>query len=140
MDNCLAVAIRAALPNKIAAERLFEDRSPLNSFSAKIAMAHALGLYGNETRRNLDILREIRNIFAHDVTLLTFESPGIAQACQELRIPEAPKHVPAPRLRTNTARDRYIVTGISTVLWVFMNSIGAQWEGEPQEIRPVPLP
>ena len=36
LDNCLKIAIYAVLPNKVAAERLFEDRSPLDSFSAKI--------------------------------------------------------------------------------------------------------
>jgi hypothetical protein len=139
LDNCLAIAIWAALPNKIAAERLFEDRNPLDSFSAKIAMGHALGLYGNQTRRNLDILREIRNLFAHEATLLTFATSEIVQACQELNIPGAPKNLPVPNLRANTARDRYVVTGIVIAMWIFTNSLGPQWEGEPQEIKPVAL-
>jgi hypothetical protein len=140
LDNSLKIAIYTALPNKVAAEKLFEDWGPLDNFSAKIATGHALGLYGNQTRRNLDILREIRNLFAHDVTLLTFATPEIAQACQELEIPDAPRHVPVPKLRTEGARDRYIVTGVGIALWVFMNSLGTLWEGEAQEIRPVALP
>src|ERR1700730_5077151 len=67
LDNGLKLAIYCALSNKAVAIKLFDDGSLLYNFTAKIAMGHALGLYGNQTRRNLDILREIRNLFAHEV-------------------------------------------------------------------------
>src|SRR5215208_1856251 len=44
---------------------LFRDKgAPLSSFSAKIAVAHALGIFDDEYRDQLDRFRAIRNTFA----------------------------------------------------------------------------
>jgi hypothetical protein len=143
LDGCLKCAIWSALPNKAVALRLFEDRALLESFGAKITMGHALGLYGNQTRRNLDILREIRNLFAHDITPLAFVTPEIAQACRELTIPPARKDLRIADLGSDTPRDRYVFTALITAFWIFWNSLGGpgpHWEGEPGEIEVIPLP
>jgi hypothetical protein len=143
LDGCLKRAILHALPNETAGWRLFEDRGLLESFGAKITMGHALGLYGNQTRRNLDILREVRNLFAHDITQLSFATPEIAHACTELGIPPAREDFRVADLGSDPSpRDRYVFTGLVTGWWIFMNSMGPEphWEGEPGEIKVMPLP
>jgi hypothetical protein len=140
LDTCLKYAIWSALPNKAVTLKLFDDRGLLDSFGAKITMGHALGLYGNQTRRNLDILREIRNLFAHDITPLTFATTEIAQACGELVIPPAHKALQVVDLGSDSPRDRYLFTSLVTASWIFMNSLGPQWEGEPNETKVIAMP
>jgi hypothetical protein len=61
---------RDALFNKIGA--------PLSSFSAKIEIAHAVGVLGNDGRLALHLVRDIRNAFAHRVEQITFDHPDVA--------------------------------------------------------------
>jgi DNA-binding MltR family transcriptional regulator len=55
-------------------KRLFnsEFRGPLSEFSARIKVGFAMYLFGRETRDDLEIIRRIRNLFAHQSTVLTF--------------------------------------------------------------------
>jgi len=61
-------------------QRLESDGGPLNSFSQKIMMGRALGIYGEVMQHNLDLLRHMRNAFAHSHVPITFETPIIAEA------------------------------------------------------------
>lgn len=59
-------------------EELFRDPgAPLQSWSAKITLAHALGLIGDEMRRQMDQVRKIRNTFAHAMRPLDFANPTL---------------------------------------------------------------
>lgn len=58
--------------------------APLGTFSAKIAMAHAVGLITDEMRGQMDQLRAIRNAFAHAVKPIDFDNPTIDAACRKL--------------------------------------------------------
>lgn len=140
LDQCLKVAILRALPNEAAALKLFEDRGVLYDFSAKISMAQALGLYGDVTRRNLDVLRNVRNIFAHSIVALNFQTPEVAQACDLLTLPERETPLLKRTLRFETAREKYVATGFALSQRLFLNSLGTLHAGERWEIRPVPLP
>lgn len=56
--------------------------APFGSFSAKIALGFALGIYGPETKLKLDIIRNIRNVFAHRSLPLDFKHPTIMAECR----------------------------------------------------------
>jgi len=57
---------------------LVEDiNGPLNSFSSKIVIGYALGIYDERMRNDLDIVRKIRNAFAHSRKLIQFDDPLI---------------------------------------------------------------
>jgi DNA-binding MltR family transcriptional regulator len=58
-------------------ETLTDDRGPLNSFHSKIAMGYALGIYDQGMRSDLDIVRNIRNAFAHSKKLIQFNDPAV---------------------------------------------------------------
>jgi hypothetical protein len=64
--------------------RLFSGDSEVGgavtTFAAKITLGHALGLYGDKAREDLDRLRRIRNVAAHSKTRLTFNTPAIRTA------------------------------------------------------------
>jgi DNA-binding MltR family transcriptional regulator len=62
-------------------DQLFIGTGPLATFSAKIRLGYALGIYGRKTRHDLDVVREIRNAFAHAQKVITFENQEIANLC-----------------------------------------------------------
>lgn len=69
-------------------KELFRHDGPLGSFSDKIRIAHALNIFGTATRSNLDIIRTLRNTFAHSMIALSFDTPEIAEACRLLTVPD----------------------------------------------------
>lgn len=51
---------------------LSEEGGPLGTFSRKITLGFALRAYNSKVRHNLNIVRKIRNVFAHAKMLLNF--------------------------------------------------------------------
>ena len=63
---------------------LFEGSAPLATFSGRIRLAYYLGKISAEFRADLETIRKIRNEFAHDASLLSFETQSIADRCRNL--------------------------------------------------------
>jgi DNA-binding MltR family transcriptional regulator len=78
---------------------LFDFNGPLGTFSSKIAMAYSLGLIPKSMRTELDILRKLRNEFAHSDQAIDFKTGSIAAICKKLSYVIQPP-VPADRMRT----------------------------------------
>lgn len=57
---------------------LFEGMGPLSSFSARIKIAYALGGLAKEARNDLNVIRAVRNAFAHSERSLSFETAKVA--------------------------------------------------------------
>ena len=53
---------------------LFQGYAPLSTFSAKIQISFALGLIAERDFKALDLLRKLRNQFAHDKDIVSFQS------------------------------------------------------------------
>jgi hypothetical protein len=70
---------------------MMDERGPLSTFARKIAMGHALRLYDEDFRDNLDIIRVIRNAFAHSKQLLEFSHPLVSGECKKIKIPNKQK-------------------------------------------------
>jgi DNA-binding MltR family transcriptional regulator len=62
---------------------LFGPNQPLSSFSAKIRMGFALKLYGELTFHDLELLRKLRNLFAHGRLAIDFNTPEVKQAINQ---------------------------------------------------------
>ncbi|MGC2830238.1 MAG: MltR family transcriptional regulator [Candidatus Acidiferrum sp.] len=82
LSNCLESLLRAALSTtphavKHAISPLFDSMGPLATFSAKIKLVYALGLIDQDRFTDLEKIRRIRNIAAHDYSPLSFESQEI---------------------------------------------------------------
>src|SRR5262249_12573420 len=56
-----------------------EEPRPLNSFYTKIAVGYALGIYDLGMRTDLNIVRNIRNAFAHSPKQIKFDHPAIVK-------------------------------------------------------------
>jgi hypothetical protein len=67
-----------------SADELFKERGPLATFAARIDAAHAFGLITDSERRELDLIRQIRNAFAH-VSLASLAEISFNQAAVRVR-------------------------------------------------------
>jgi hypothetical protein len=64
----------------------FHDSGIIRTFSEKIWLAFFLRVIGPLTRRDVDLIRLIRNQAAHDMNPISFEeTPEIKSRCMELR-------------------------------------------------------
>jgi hypothetical protein len=80
---------------------------PLGGFSAKTRMAYALGLLGPRTRSDLNLVRKVRNRFAHEFfEHLSFGDKQIAQCCSGLWWPTRSALPVAVRQRIRKIRTR----------------------------------
>ena len=59
--------------------------APLATFSSRIDMAYCLGLLNHDQKRDLNLIRKIRNVFAHEFMRVSFDTPQIASRCNELK-------------------------------------------------------
>ena len=67
------------------------------SFSAKIKIAHAIGVIGDEAKDDLEKIRTVRNTFAHSILEIDFETPEIQAVCKSIKVPAATKAM-APKI------------------------------------------
>jgi hypothetical protein len=72
-------------PNPGGSDDLFEGDRPLSTFSAKIALAYRLSLIENDLERALQLVRRIRNEFAHAHERLTLDQGAAANRLLELK-------------------------------------------------------
>lgn len=73
------------IDDKNAAEEMLGVNGPLGTFSSRIDCAYLLGLIGPDARRDLHLIRKIRNDFGHKVDPINFEYAPIAGRCRELK-------------------------------------------------------
>jgi DNA-binding MltR family transcriptional regulator len=81
----LAKLIKSKMVNdKKLIKDAFSVRGALGSLSGRIDHAFLLGLLPNVVRQDLNLLRAIRNEFAHSTESKTFETHSIKSRCMEL--------------------------------------------------------
>lgn len=98
-DRGAVLSIAAALEDRLkeiilhflkdvkSSAALFESyNAPIGTFSSKILFAHALGLINDNEYKELEILRKMRNEFAHTWENITLGSTKIAGKLQNLPV------------------------------------------------------
>lgn len=91
-------------------KNLFKGTGCLATFSAKITMCFGLGLISKDEKQTLNLVRKIRNIFAHDInTKLTFKTNEIADRTKSLALLDLLKGKPILAKDNNSPRWRFIL-------------------------------
>lgn len=67
-----------------------DRREMFETFSRTISVAYALELIGPIARSDLDLIRFIRNNFAHSPRPLNFDVPEVGDVCAALQYPDFP--------------------------------------------------
>lgn len=144
LENILEEAIKRHMWVVRSRRELFGINSPLGTFSSKIRIGYALGIFGPETLANLDVIRAIRNVFAHAKIPVQFTEPRLMAACSLLRIPSQmlpPVARPADwrpetpeELDAITGRDRFKRVCEDTMHNLFMRSMRGPHQINAKEI------
>lgn len=73
-------------------EHLTAESGPISTFARKIALGHALGIYDKRMKDDLDIIRKIRNVFAHAKRMVKFENPAIRKELRKIVVSRDKSH------------------------------------------------
>jgi DNA-binding MltR family transcriptional regulator len=86
LDRALETFLKARLvPISSSEDELLEGAyAPISTFNARIELTHRIGLISTQLRRDLHIIRKIRNDFAHNIEGCTFEDPSVRSRIIEL--------------------------------------------------------
>jgi DNA-binding MltR family transcriptional regulator len=117
VDARLTNALQAVMADsKKIIRGLFRPSGPLGSFSSKIDLAYVIGVISDDAHSDLHTMKDVRNLFAHQLKATTFSDPRISAMCQKFRLIETmicDIEVDAPTMQfprftlkvTNHARD-----------------------------------
>jgi len=108
-DRGAAILLATNLENslQIAIERksAIAKKHRTHDFAKKIRTGYDMGLFGEETKKTLDMIRLIRNVFAHAPSPVSFSTPEIEDACALLKIPAPVGAVDDQKDTTATGRE-----------------------------------
>jgi hypothetical protein len=108
-------------------------RGKYGTFDKKIDGALALDLIGHETKHNLEIVRCVRNVFAHSMADVRFTTPPIRAACDLIR---SPPGLPKERFRSRKSRFAYCQI-CDRIFRIFLGSAALRWiaPGDPRHAK-----
>lgn len=87
VDDRLAAALKARLHNdKKITEKMFDFAGPLGTFSARINLAFLIGMFSKDAVRDLHIIRDVRNEFAHKLKTKSFEAQRVRDLIKNIHI------------------------------------------------------
>jgi DNA-binding MltR family transcriptional regulator len=94
VNEVLQVAIEYNLISlsKDDREALFENSGPLSTFAAQIRMGYAMGLYGKKLRDDLNVIRKMRNDFAHTLDEIVLSQPEFRNKIASLNASKGTKN------------------------------------------------
>lgn len=87
VDSQLRAALLQKFDNRDYVGQALSGREFLSSFSARITAARMLGLFSDRLAADLQIIRKVRNDFAHDPVAMSFATPSILDRCKNLTVP-----------------------------------------------------
>lgn len=102
LETCLELMISSHIPRPITKAEiasLFSENGIAGTFSAKIWLAYCMKLIGSLTKRDLDLIRKIRNDAAHELLPVSFSLSTIADRCRAIDFSKTLKGQPGLSLR-----------------------------------------
>jgi mannitol operon repressor len=90
LDDLLAGIINAFLVANDSRQKLTEGfNAPVGTLSARIAACHAMGLISEVEARECELVRKVRNEFAHKVKM-SFDDERVRGLCSSMRMSAKP--------------------------------------------------
>jgi hypothetical protein len=102
--------------------KLFGFEGAVGTFSAKIIVAYAMKIIGPITYSDLNIIKLLRNEFAHSRVPFDFQTPQVIAVCNELQVPKLPDSNSSFPLMTTNAPSRFGITGIPPSWTLFVSA------------------
>jgi hypothetical protein len=78
IEGTLLYMLKESMPtlNSDEKDRIFNFEGPCGSFSNRIRLAQGLGLIDRQTRKHIELIKEMRNVAAHSYSRVTFDTPA----------------------------------------------------------------
>ena len=89
VDHSLQLAILSHFIelSQTETEGIFGAGGPLGSLAAKIKIANALSIMRDDERDALNVIRSVRNAFAHTTLHVSFRTPAVVTTCRKFQMP-----------------------------------------------------
>ena len=132
VDEVLGGLIESNLEKKSEAtlRALYGSGGALSTFYAKIHLGYAMGFYDEETRDDLEVIRRVRNVFAHAHRPIDFKATKVAKECRKFKIINDQNHPMAKTLDWtsyrnpgNLDRDSFVMTALSLSIYFAATSV-----------------
>jgi hypothetical protein len=101
-------------------EALYDRDGALSSFFSKIHLGYVMGLYDAETKGDLEVIRRVRNAFAHAPRPISFRTAEIIDECKKLKTINNHTHPVRKifewdysRASPDNYRELFVVTGLN---------------------------
>jgi hypothetical protein len=108
VDDTLATLVKSELlRDKEVVKDMFRADGALGSFASRIKIAYLMGLIDKFTKHDLDLIRRIRNDFAHVREDIRFTSQKVKARCRELRVAQAYESGAGP---IRSCREKFLIT------------------------------
>lgn len=117
LDSFLENYLRSTLVESKTTDKLFVGFGPLATFSGKSDVAFSIGLFPEHTHNDLGIVRKIRNAFAHDHVLTSFNDSPIRDYCANLSCAVGHKRSDGTLRKTHGAKSQYL----NSVFWILIH-------------------
>jgi DNA-binding MltR family transcriptional regulator len=111
IENELEQLLRPKFKRKDDASwsRLTDENGPLDTFNRKIRAAYAFGIIDDITQKNITVVRNIRNAFAHSKRLIDFNDEAILHELSNVTAPKGKTYrAKALRVISATAKEGMI--------------------------------
>lgn len=95
--------------------KLFRSSAPLGSFAAKIRLAYLMRIVSETLSKELEIMKDIRNRFAHDLTA-AFDHPPIRDRCNNFALVDEICRDPSDMTRPGTSKMKMAIENCATKL------------------------
>ena len=94
IDNLLERKLRALFTegNSDTRRKLFDLNGPFSGFSSKILAAYSLGWIDSDIFHDINLVRKIRNLFAHELHGIDLESQRLQRLIEKFKIPSRYYH------------------------------------------------
>jgi DNA-binding MltR family transcriptional regulator len=119
VESAIEAIIESSLPlnSKKDLEPLYARDGALSSLYSKIHLGYAMGLYDDKIRDDLNVIRRVRNAFAHTRRPIDFGTPEISDECRRITSVNDPTH-PASTIfaidkGNSDERSLYIMAGLA---------------------------
>ena len=115
--------------------RMTDSAGPLRDFHSKIVLGHALSSFDEDMRTNLNIVRDIRNAFAHSRTLLTFDHRDIGPELRKVRPVRKGKQILQSGVLVLGSSKRAYLELCMSLLMYFQLKLNESWKRKDKRRR-----
>jgi hypothetical protein len=116
-------------------ERMIDANGPLRDFHAKILTGFALGIFNEEIKINLNLVRDIRNVFAHAKIDLGFDNPTLGDALVVVRPIRSGKRILNPGSLSHEPTKRAYLQLCFSLFTFFQIKLRSRLRGYERRIR-----